>query len=314
MVRARTAFTLVELLVSIAIISTLMALLLPAVQAARESARRSSCQNNLKQFALGFMNHHSAKKSFPPTRITGSTTSNPPKYHTGWCAFLLPYIEETTLYQAYRFDKNFYDNENQRVANTPLSIAQCPSAPDNPQKILFTGSSYPAGSSNFGYAGDYFVNHLLNGSNAQAAGLPCGTSSNPCNPVLKNDTFRNIKVVKDGTSHTTLLVENAGRPDWWVNGVKQPAVTSAMTNAQWWGPWISYQHFTYQGYTGDGLSTGTACSLNCSNSQGIYSFHKGGAYAAFCDGSVRFLADAMPVSLVFALLTCDGGEAEPPGY
>src|SRR5436309_11558421 len=97
-VRSRPAFTLVELLVVIAIIGVLVALLLPAVQMARESARRSSCQNNLRQLGLGLHQFHDANSGFPPARISANATS------CSWPPFILPYIEQNALFERYRFD------------------------------------------------------------------------------------------------------------------------------------------------------------------------------------------------------------------
>jgi prepilin-type N-terminal cleavage/methylation domain-containing protein len=90
---ARSGFTLVELLVVIAIIGVLVALLLPAVQAAREAARRSSCSNNLKQLSLGLHNFHDVHLSFPPGALDDDTNS------LGWGVCILPYIEQQPLYQ-----------------------------------------------------------------------------------------------------------------------------------------------------------------------------------------------------------------------
>jgi len=102
----RSAFTLVELLVVIAIIGILIALLLPAIQAAREAARRSQCLNNLKQLGLGLENYHTANKRFPPgvnyrqtqTPLAGDST-NSTKATFGWSAFILPFIDEKQVYQ-----------------------------------------------------------------------------------------------------------------------------------------------------------------------------------------------------------------------
>src|SRR5262249_13254984 len=99
---ARRGFTLVELLVVIAIIGILIALLLPAVQAAREAARRSQCSNNIKQLALGLHSFHDANKKFPPgsnVRATGpGDSTNATKATFGWGAFILPYIEEKAIF------------------------------------------------------------------------------------------------------------------------------------------------------------------------------------------------------------------------
>lgn len=313
----RRGFTLVELLVVIAIIGMLIALLLPAVQAARESARRSQCQNNLKQIGLAFVNYHDVNRYLPPARITkkAATSSTPARFDTGWGVLILPYIEGNTLYTQYRLDKNFYDPENQSVVSRDVGTFHCPSVPDSPRTINFAGAEvYPSGTTGTGIAGDYFVNHLLNTNNAKDAGAACGLAG-ACTPALKVDgRDRNFKKITDGTSHTTVVLENAGRPNYWIQGQQQASTSPGggidnMTNPNWWGPWASYAHYQLQGYTGDGKTRGTVCAVNCANGQGMYSFHIAGAFAVFCDGSVRFLNDEVPVSLVFDLASANGGES-----
>jgi prepilin-type N-terminal cleavage/methylation domain-containing protein/prepilin-type processing-associated H-X9-DG protein len=95
------AFTLVELLVVIAIIGILIALLLPAVQSAREAARRSQCSNNLKQYGLGLHNYHDVHRMFPPGGHRGHPNDTPP--HTGWAVRILPYLEQSTIFDQLDF-------------------------------------------------------------------------------------------------------------------------------------------------------------------------------------------------------------------
>src|SRR5438045_2822156 len=122
----RTGFTLVELLVVIAIIGILVALLLPAVQAAREAARRTQCTNNLKQWTLAMQNHHSAKNKFNSggylRYVTGSTTNT---VRQSWPPQLWPYMEETSVVAQWDFDKAFYLPPNAYDVNnkTPLRNA-----------------------------------------------------------------------------------------------------------------------------------------------------------------------------------------------
>ncbi len=113
--RAR-GFTLVELLVVIAIIGVLVALLLPAIQAARESARRSECMNHLKQIGLAIQNHHDAKKQYPMGRNGRNSMS------VSWAYFLLPQIEEPALYDAYDKTVPVYDNKNSKTMRTPIAV------------------------------------------------------------------------------------------------------------------------------------------------------------------------------------------------
>jgi prepilin-type N-terminal cleavage/methylation domain-containing protein/prepilin-type processing-associated H-X9-DG protein len=153
--REASGFTLVELLVVIAIIGILVALLLPAIQAAREAARRSQCQNNLKQLALGCLNHESAMKRLP-SGFTTSLVDGDDVHHT-WASYILPYLEEAAVFGSINFDrpswKPWADNgykcpPNAAWTYTPLDIHLCPS--DETRNIhlgaceCFTHGSYLA--------------------------------------------------------------------------------------------------------------------------------------------------------------------------
>ena len=117
----RRGFTLVELLVVIAIIGTLVGLLLPAVQAARESGRRMSCTNNLKQVGLGIVNYEQARKIYP----SGRDTKN--QYGVSWAFRLLPHVEQSQIYAAYDKTVRVDDVKNSTAMRTPVSTFYCPS-------------------------------------------------------------------------------------------------------------------------------------------------------------------------------------------
>jgi prepilin-type N-terminal cleavage/methylation domain-containing protein len=150
----RAAFTLVELLVVIAIIGILIALLLPAVQAAREAARRSQCSNNLKQLGLGCITYSNAKKTLPAGKVVGSTTTggtcgSVSQYQT-WAIDILPYIEELPLYQQYHFELVNGDANNNTVRQTVLKVQSCPSDP-NPASVQIpeVDTGHPSASSSY---------------------------------------------------------------------------------------------------------------------------------------------------------------------
>src|SRR5262245_52263708 len=125
---ARRAFTLVELLVVIAIIGVLVALLLPAVQQAREAARRMTCTNNLKQIAIALHNHHDVKLSFPPGGM--NTGHNGTPCYTTWTIEILPFMEQTSLYQQYRQDLLNTDSINRTLVGQQRMVPyECPSDP-----------------------------------------------------------------------------------------------------------------------------------------------------------------------------------------
>jgi prepilin-type N-terminal cleavage/methylation domain-containing protein/prepilin-type processing-associated H-X9-DG protein len=123
-----TGFTLVELLVVIAIIGILIALLLPAIQAAREAARRTQCTNHLKQIGLALQSYHNAMGKLP----AGSMYNHVP--HGTWAIFLLPYAENMAAYKLFHLNKVLSDPENLQAVTTPINFFACPSDP---------GSRYP---------------------------------------------------------------------------------------------------------------------------------------------------------------------------
>jgi len=120
----RTAFTLLELLVVIGIMSVLVGLLVPAVQKVRETANRLSCQNNLKQFGIALHHFHDTEGYLPPGIIAGATVAD--SYHTGF-TYLLPYIEEDTIHRLYHYDRTWYDSANYAAVGQQASIFHCPS-------------------------------------------------------------------------------------------------------------------------------------------------------------------------------------------
>lgn len=136
--KARTGFTLVELLVVIAIIGILVALLLPAVQAAREAARRMSCQNNLKQLGLALHNYENTFRVFPPSSITDGGASGQP-----WSgqAFLLPFLEGDNVYSQINFSVGYHSGPNRAlfppngVAALRIPVLLCPSDPRDQQRL-----------------------------------------------------------------------------------------------------------------------------------------------------------------------------------
>jgi type II secretory pathway pseudopilin PulG len=292
-------------LVVIAILGLLVALLLPAIQASRESARRSSCVNNLRQLALAFHGHLDTKGAFPHARV------NLPGLQHGWVVELLPYFEEQAIADQYRMNKDFFAVENEPAITIPIPVTTCPSTPLRPAErvhALTAAGGMPYGTN--GAAADYSVAYLLNAISAVATGtryasddLATALYAGPREDNLPHPVTR----ITDGMSHTALVLEQAGRPDHYIAGAKQ-ASNSGLQFAAWWMAWASHRVFTYQGYDADGKTVGAACAVNCNNSQGIYSFHPTGTCVAYCDGSVRFTSDDISVRLTYALLTRAGEE------
>ena len=225
------AFTLVELLVVIAIIGVLVALLLPAVQAAREAARRTQCQNNLKNLSLGLLNHHDTKGAFPaPAIVQNNPTATPAnqgsdlldmnRLFSNWAIEVLPYIEQQNLFTQAKyndFDERFFDPTditiNHAVRSTQLPVMLCPSDPsDSP---FFQGAS---GSPQEWARGNYGLNGFQFWPNKQAInearGLLAGTAARPLSDwvdynigIGSPSNPYSLKQISDGSSNTIMLAE-----------------------------------------------------------------------------------------------------------
>ena len=294
---SRRGFTLIELLVVIAIIGMLVALLLPAVQQAREAARRSQCQNNVKQMMLAFHNYADNNGGFPNRYSLNGATLN--SGH-GWGLKLLPFLDQAPLFAAWNNNKSFFDPENQSVLMTPVRPYICPSAPGGPRTMPLSASTTPTST---GIASDYVVFHQITTTGTGATCTLCNTAA----PKTAG-TVTPLAAITDGTSNTIMLSEQAGRPLYYIGRVQQ-ASNSGMTNPMFWGGWAAYQSVTAQGWNGaTPPAAGGVHAMNWSNSQGVYSFHQGGAMFGMCDGSVRFISESASLVTLMALWTRDEGD------
>ena len=194
--KPRCGFTLVELLVSIAIISVLVGLLLPAVQMARESARRTQCSNNLHQIGIALQNYHGARRTLPP----GCLQWRPPKggkayKQFAWSAMILPYLEQTELYESINFHVPYDDPKNAVAGSARLNVYTCPSAT----------SPAPGGLGKTDYAGLY--------------GQRLTSFGNTDNGVFIYDRAIRFEQIRDGLSQTICVAEDTRGPDCeWING------------------------------------------------------------------------------------------------
>ena len=213
-------FTLVELLVVIAIIGVLIGLLLPAVQAARESARRMSCTNNLKQVGLAIANHESTRKVFPKGRDTrspgGELEGDPPRLREAysWAFRVLPFMEQQTIFDAYVPTVPVYDAANSRAMRTPVAGYYCPSrrAPAADRNFDNNNGTPPSGGMGVAAGGDYAANAGADYSFSSPDPYEGDEAASPIN-APKNagpiHTFSRIKaaMVTDGLSKTFALGE-----------------------------------------------------------------------------------------------------------
>ncbi|MGE0758752.1 MAG: DUF1559 domain-containing protein [Pirellulaceae bacterium] len=302
---SRRAFTLVELLVVIAIIGILVSLLLPAVQAAREAARRMQCSNNLKQFGLAVHNYHDTYKVFPP-QMLNMTTSNDRRW--GWGVLILPFAEQGTL-----FDQLKPDGGRQiPVASTlyngvallqkPVPLHACPSDA-GPATNQFHPSVAASNNANNWYSKSNYV------CNQQVFRYRAGIVGGACFSMAE---------VLDGTTNTLLIGErrlniplNQRYPGSIVWGTAQGTGDSANVFHAAHPINTRSRCADYDADGSDSTRTRFASS----------STHPGGAQFAMTDGSVRFVAQTIalnPAATARALANtgngCTTGTDTGPGW
>ncbi len=222
--RRNAGFTLIELLVVIAIIAILVALLLPAVQQAREAARRTQCQNNLKQLGLAVHNFYSSFQKLPSSLRPPSNNTTLPRY--GVVTQLLPYLEQGNIYDQYNQTISWSKAPNLALGAVPLPSLTCPSSPEDANRLDVD----PATSNAVGVVAisDYAASNGLDPSLVgllQGAGYYAGVSTDPVagyygsqvwpsqvKGFLAVNTQHTFAQIRDGLSNTISMVESAGRP------------------------------------------------------------------------------------------------------
>ena len=306
MIRPRQlrAFTLVELLVVIAILGLLMALLLPAVQNVRESARRVSCGNKLRQLALAVGSYAGSQEQFP---TSASQWPEPPyrdEQNTsgrGWICLVLPQLEQQSLHDQLSpfFTGRFIDGRGLKspaclpLMQTPLPILACPSDPDSrrPQTTIYQWENTPVTVTNYkGVLGDTKVG---GDASVHQGTLPDCHRTIGCNGIFYRNTFQEPVMtarVRDGLSNTFLLGEAVTAHDLhaaalYANGDWASCNAPLNYNPQPPRPW------------------------EWQNVQGFRSLHPGGAQFARADGSTQFVSDATDYDLYRAMSTKAGREA-----
>jgi prepilin-type N-terminal cleavage/methylation domain-containing protein/prepilin-type processing-associated H-X9-DG protein len=327
----RRGFTLIELLVVIAIIGVLIALLLPAVQQAREGARRVQCTNNLKQLALAVLNYESAFKSLPP----GSKSC----CWGTWQMWVLPYLEQDTMYNGFNFtggglgeyDVNrlfrYEGATNTTVTQTRMSALTCPSSPLNspwasePLKLSGNGPHLTA----HNYAANYgnttlTQNDLFVGTPQQVlfGGSPW---ADLYGSTVGEQPGVTLGRIIDGTSKTFMFGEVVQTVGSWPSASANPL--GDIRGFTWWRDASGFE--TYIGPNSglpDIIYTSSWCrslldgNPPCTGPQsafpnGMYgsrSKHPGGVNVAFCDGSATFIGDSISIAVWRALSTTRGRE------
>ena len=329
---SRAAFTLVELLVVIAIIGVLVALLLPAIQAAREAARRSSCQNNLRQIAIACQNHESSVKRLPAgfTSIDGGPGDSVDVFHT-WASYVLPYLEQANAFGQIDFTIPSYRpwelaGRTQPLdapwTYTQLDVYLCPS---DQQRGIHTGDAQ------WFAHGNYLANQGWWGwwqkttRNTYEARLQAETASN--GGIDKRGPFQKVwgqqnkgtqlREILDGTSNTAMLAECRQYPGEDSRGVlflgsclyshENPPNARSQDYLEWCGNDNGADDR-------DGtINPSAPCSEARRAARGMWtqptrSQHAGGANVAFCDGRVVFVGDDVDIGVWRAVSTMAGAE------
>ncbi len=303
--RRNRGFTLIELLVVIAIIAVLIALLLPAVQQAREAARRSQCKNNLKQMALAVHNYESTTNCIPPGRLGYASAAAPGGSTTnGFLTYILPYIDQANLYNSYNFDKGCFSIDNEPVVSTVVPAYVCPSTPISPRTLTLPNQVDSAQPSVKAATMDYM------GIRNIRRVVPTGTTITAYDGVMIQSGVIRFRDLTDGLTNTILLLEIAGRPEHFIGRKSEGAIGGGFNT---YSSWSYNAAMAINNYTADGTATATTsiygpCIMNCNNQFQAYSFHTGGAHAALCDGSVRFLSENMSSDTYFRLGCRNDGE------
>lgn len=298
----RNAFTLVELLVVITIIGILIALLLPAVQAAREAARRLQCGNNLKQIGLGLHGYHEAIRTFPPGTICdgpyGATMTG-----IGWAISILPYLEQQGIFDLYNPNYPTEDLRNKALRESLVSTYVCPSDPDGgtlgtPATGLVPGQVYRRGSYR-GSVGRAESNCVYFDASAYS------TCISPWRGVLHfigktspYNSTESIANIRDGTSNTLMVGEY---------------VVTRLERATFWANTYGYSLATTFPDSRSMMPDYDACiALNpsfktpCKNSW--KSYHPGGFSVVYADGTVHFLSMTIDTNILVGLASIENGE------
>ncbi len=316
--RPKSAFTLVELLVVITIIGILISLLLPAVQAAREAARRLQCGNNLKQLGLAMHNYHTAKGCFPQgclfkpgmTNRMGGTFFD----DCTWIHYMGPYLEQQAWFDSFDFSASCSDAKNKAAREVYISVFACPS--DSAAKNQF----YDVNWSRWRHC--YAVNWGNTSTGQQATRDSVAFGGAP----FTWHRPATIAEIRDGTSNTLMMAEviPAKGPNWEGSIGDCTLCRGGQGFEAWTGPNSPLPDQVDETCPPDG-EMGINCIVGLSSRPGndppwptelhhaARSQHPGGVNAALCDGSIQFFSNSIDLGTWRALSTSKGGEVVASG-
>lgn len=315
----KRGFTLIELLVVIAIIAILISLILPAVQQAREAARRTQCRNNLKQLVLAVHNYESAHSVLPASRLYPDVEieDNPgnESAYQSWTTLALPYIDQGNLQNTLDFNYAWTAMVNRPAISQQLSVFLCPTSPGSSR----TDPNWVVGAA----AGDYnSINEVKSKVYTDVLGVPDPGEFARVG-VLSKGRQNRFRDVIDGTSNTIMLAEVAGQPFiYTANGPMNSDSFAAYTDdkvVEHNGSYVSADGtgwadpdngFSINGATQDGLTKYDTYMINRINTSEVFSFHAGGAMVGLADGSVRFVSENVDTQMFINACTRAGGEIQ----
>ncbi len=302
-------FTLVELLVVIAIIGALVGLLLPAVQAARESSRRLSCKNNLRQVGIALLNYESQRNRFPPGKKWSRSRNDPQTFDFSWSSILLDYVEEQALHDQIDFNIPLTNPINLPATSQILSIYLCPSTSRIEEhrtvegQLINLGGQPGEGLGCIDYLGisgpDKDQKNPATGQKyGRQRGILLGTKGFPDGKQLTEPPAVTASKITDGLSNTLCIVECTGRGA----DVKKSGKVRSLNGA--WASGSNISHIN--------KGVNTQQPPKAWKDERIFSDHPSGANALACDGSVSFLSNDIGPKIVRALCSRDGEETVDP--
>lgn len=297
-----SGFTLIEFLVVIAIIGVLLGLLFPAIQSARDAARRTACVSTMKQLGIALHSYHDIHLTFPPSKTTYIGVSGRRYSRHNVLTFLLPFVEQASIYEKVDFGTRWSYAANKEARENHVPFFRCPAAPGLARKF---------GDEEF-FITDYSACHLFR----KAARVKLGLRERPeWTGILLPDISESTEFhrrwpvpmagVTDGLSNTFLFFEDGGRPFKFAKGRRRDnpdeIPTEPLFNSFWSDPESGFM------IEGENIDE-TGQFINVRNSCEIFSFHPGGANFLYGDGSVHFLNERPDPEVFASRFTAAAGD------